>query len=65
MPGFSDELSEAEEEGEDGRWNATQGDDEGEPASIGVGALAGDASEDGEHEQGGDRSYEEDGGAGG
>ena len=65
MAGVADEFGQAEEEGKGGGGHAAEGDDQREPASVGVGALAGDASEDGEDEQSGDRSDEEDGGAGG
>lgn len=62
---LADEFGEAEEEGEDGGGHAAERDDQREPAAIGVRALTGDSTEDGEDEQRGDRSYEEDGCAGG
>jgi len=65
VAGVSDEFCQAEEEGEGAGGDAAEGDDQREPASVGVWALAGDTTEDGEDEQGGDRSHEEDGGAGG
>jgi len=61
----SEEFGQSEEEGKGGGGDAAEGDDEREPAPIGVRALAGNAAEDCEHEHGGDRSNEEDGGAGG
>jgi hypothetical protein len=65
VAGVADEFGQAQEEGEGGGGHAAQGDDQREPAAIGVGALTCDASEDGEDEQSSDRSDEEDGGAGG
>lgn len=65
MAGFADEFGQAEEEGEGAGGYAAQSDDQRQPATVGVRALTGDSAEDGEDEQGGDRSYEEDDGAGG
>ena len=65
MTCFADELGQAEEEGEDAGRKAAESDDQGDPAAVGVWALMGYASEDSQHQQDGDRSYEQDSGAGG
>ncbi len=64
MAGVADELYEAQEESHRGSGHAAEGDDQSEPAAIGVRAVAGDSAEDREHERSGDSSYEEDGCAG-
>ena len=65
MAGIADEFSQAEEQGEGGGGHAAESDDQGEPATISVRAFPGHSAEDSEDEQRGDRSDEEDGGAGG
>jgi len=65
VAGVADEFGEAEEEGEGGGGHAAQGDDQCEPATVSVRAFPGDSAEDGEDQQGCDRSDEEDDGAGG
>lgn len=61
----AEELGEAEGEGEDAGWHAAHRDHQGEPSAVGVRTFFSDSTEDGEHEQGGDRSRKEDRGAGG
>jgi len=61
----TDEFGQAKEEGEGAGGQAAQGDDQCEPTTVGVWAFPGNSAEDGEDEQGGDPSDEEDSGTGG
>ena len=61
----AEELGKAEGEGEGAGWHAAHGSHQGEPSTVGVRALAGDATEDGEHQNGREGSREEDRCAGG
>jgi len=65
VAGVADEFGEAEKEGEGGGGHAAEGDYQREPATVGVRAFPCNSTEDGEDQQGGDRSDEEDDGAGG
>ena len=59
------ELHEGEDEGEEACGEAPHGKHEGEPAEVCVGPLSSGTAEDGEHQERGDRSREEDTKAGG
>jgi len=50
MAHVAEEFGEAEKEGEGAGGQAAQGDDQGEPATVGVRAFPRDSAEDGEHE---------------